>query len=191
MRQQQNGSPSETGDAMHWLLLICGSLAATCEVFLHKGFGRRYGGICTAIGALLILFYSALWPGDEPRPMLWFLAGYVLACFFARIGAVGHLWNGSHSRYSGRPRIMRLLPFFSENTIKRMIEPIVVFSIGVSLLPVTQPLGSYLILAAWGLFISTNAAEAQTRSRVQDLHDSVAEQRDIAERFRRSEGNDW
>jgi hypothetical protein len=194
MRQQQDGSPMRPNEAMNFLLLICQSLAATCEAFLHKGHGRRWPGIQGVIGLMVILFFPLLWPTEDPHPLIWLMGAYLGACFLARAGIVSRQFNGKvvvHSQYSGTPRIMRLLPFLSENTIKRLIEPLLVFTTGFVLLPLNKPLGSYLILAAIGLSVSTNAAEAWMRSRVQDLHDSVTEQREIAERFRRSNGNDW
>jgi hypothetical protein len=194
MREQQDGSGMRPREAMNFVLLICQSFAATGEAFLHKGHGRRWPGIPGFIGLMVILFFPLLWPTEDPHPLIWAMEAYVLACLVARIGIVSREFRGVivvHSQYSGTPRIMRLLPFLSESTIKRLIEPVLVFTVGVFLLAVNKPLGSYLMVVAWGLFISTNVAEAWARSRVQDLHDSAAEQREIAERFRRSNGNDW
>ncbi len=192
MKQSQSEEPlAQSRDGINFLFLMCQSVGVTCEIFLHRGFGRRWPGVCGMYGLVVLVLFPLFWPPAEAGPLLCLLGAYIAACVLARICALCSGGNGAHSRYSGNPRIARLLPFLSESTIKRLIEPMLVFSIGVAMLGVNQPLGVYLILAAWGLFISTNVAEVWARSRAQDLQDAVMEQRDIAERFRRSNGNNW
>src|ERR1700722_7101295 len=186
-QQQQNDSRPEMREGINFLLFICQVLAVTCEVFLHRRHGRRWPGLHGLWGVLLILLFPLFWPAEDAMPLIWFLWAYIGACALARIGALCRRYDyGTHSRYSGIPRISRLLRFLSESTIKRVIEPALVFSIGVACLSMNKPFGSYLILAALGLFISTGASDAWARSQADILNDSVIEQREIAERFRRS-----
>jgi peptidoglycan biosynthesis protein MviN/MurJ (putative lipid II flippase) len=164
---------------MRWLLLICAGLAALCEAILHKHHGRRWPGLAGLIGAVAILFSAVFWPNEDVTPLLWLFWAYLGALLVARVSILN------------RPFGKYMLPFLSERLIKGLIEPLLVFLVGVVLLPLSEPVGGYLILAAWGLFVSTNAAEMWMRSRVEQLHDSVIEQREIAERFRDSDGNEW
>jgi hypothetical protein len=193
MRQQQPERPmNQASDSLNWLLLFFQSVAVACELFLHKRHGRRWLGIQGVYGLMVILLFPLLWPREDAGPLVWFMGAYVGACVLARAGVLCRgVQSGGHSFYSGTPRIMRVLPFLSEPIIKRLIEPMLVFSIGMLALSANKPLGSYLILAALGLFVSTNAAEMQMQARVQDFHDAIAEQREVDERFRQSERNDY
>ncbi len=59
-----------------------------------------------------------------------------------------------HSRYNGWPRLAKFFSRSSERTIKGGLEPAVVILTGILLLPLSQPLGSYLMAAGIALALS-------------------------------------
>jgi hypothetical protein len=163
------------------------SVAVTGNVFLHRNLGPRYMGLQAAAAVLLIPLWTVFWPHDDCRPLLWFLLAYLAMCFFARIGICWRFLRGrhAHSRYDGTPRLLRLLPWMGELRIKQFVEPALVFTIGVLLLPVSQPLGSYLMLVAFALFASVSTVQVYQRQRVMNLHDAFLDQREVVDGFRR------
>ena len=96
-----------------------------------------------------------------------------------------------HSYYSGTPSVMRWPVFrgrLSERRAKSLVEPLLVTLCGAALLPLTESLGMYLIIAAMGQQMSFKLAMAHERTRLMDLRDAFLEQQHTAERFR---GGDW
>jgi hypothetical protein len=68
--------------------------------------------------------------------------------------------------------------------MKRYLEPLAVMTTGGFVRSLDPPLGTYLMFAAGGLFISVNLSAEEDRTRVLDMHDAVIHQELIAERFR-------
>lgn len=94
-----------------------------------------------------------------------------------------------HSYYAGYPRLMRLCGCFKETTVKSCVEPILVFVTGAALCPYNEPLGGYLIFAAFGLFGSVHLAMGYERTRALDMHDAMIDQQNVTERFREMRGD--
>lgn len=189
MDQHHSASSRENlASFLGWFLFACQALALSVEVFLHRSstFGRRYIGLQAGMAVLLIIFYPVFWTGHDPRPMLGFLIAFLFMNLMARISRVlrRREVEDGHSLYSGYPRIMRFTGRVSELTVKRGIEPFLVFFTGIFILPVNQPLGSYLMLAAFGLFTSVNMGLAFERTRAIEMHDAYLEQRSLAEQLR-------
>ena len=192
--QRHEDNPQQPRSGMVWVLFLARSLAATVEVFLHDvgTFGERYLGPQAAAGLVLIFVFPAFSKGDDPTPMLVLLCTYVFMCVGVRAGIVKRRRLGGpqpHSFYSGRPHLMRLFGRrVGEAKIKAVAEPILVWLAGVFLMPVSESLGSYLLLAGFGLVISINVTLHSERQRALDMHDAFMEQRELAERFRKMRG---
>lgn len=191
MEQQppQGGMRQDWEIAGGFVALAARSLAATVEVFLHKPgtFGERYAGIEVGLGFLIILLYPGFWPGSDVTGLVWFMLAYLVMLAWIRMSTAAGLRRGGprqHSFYSGAPRIMRLFPRMSEEKIKCGLEPLATAAAGFLLMEWSEPLGGYLVLAAVGLFVSTNLATAGQRRRLTDLNDAFIEQRGLAEKFR-------
>lgn len=187
MNPQQGDSRMERlKNAIGWIAFISGTLAVSVEVFLHRRLGARYLGLQAAAVILLVPLYSLFWEGHDVAPLAQFLAVYLVMCFFHRIGNAARSRRGGaqeHTRYTGYPRLMRLLPRTSERTVKLVIEPIIVFLVGTFTLPASEPLGSYLMLASAGLIVSTHLSAGYERTRALDMHDASIDQRQLAEDF--------
>ena len=171
-----------------WLAIACQVLETSIVVFLHHGFGHRYLGLQAVVVIPAILVYSTLWQGHDLNPLMLFLGGYLLACAWARLVSWQARKRGTtHSHYSGSPYVMRWRVFrgwLSERTAKGRVEPLLTFVTGWLLMPVSEPLGSYLMLAAAGLLFSVQLSVSYEHKRMADAQDAYLEQRQLAERFR-------
>lgn len=179
--------------ATGWALLVCHSLAATWEVFLHRpgSFGERYLGPQAALAILLIPGFAIFWPEHDASGLLVFLFCYLVMCFFARIATILRQRAGGpqpHSYYSGAPFIMRLTGRFSERSVKYMVEPMLAFVISTLMMAVSRPLGCYLLVATFGIVASNNLSISIDRERLLDLHDAAIEAEQQAEAFREMRG---
>ena len=96
-----------------------------------------------------------------------------------------------HSRYCGYPRLMKLCLCLSEITVKRFVEPLLVFLGGVFTLQVNQPLGFYWMIGAACMCGQASQAEAWERMQATNMHDAVLDQQEVAERFRGMRGDDF
>lgn len=191
-QQQQPGFMDRAKGAFGWFLFICNSLAVTLEVFLHKGMGSRYLGLQALAGAAILFFWGGFWPGHDVGPMLTYFALFLLFCFAQRMDALKRLSHGvapGHSRYTGWPLLMRLFRRTNEVTLKRIIEPALVFLCGAMVCDANEPLGKYLMLASLGLFISVQSNLNFERTRATDMNDALIDQRHVSERFRDMRGD--
>lgn len=191
--QQGMNGPDQMKMVLGALHFVCRSLAASVEVFLHKSrsFGERYLGLQAAAAVLVIFFSTAFWRGENVAPVLLFLLAYLIACGMARFGVLARIKAGGaqiHTYYTGMPRIMRWTGSMGEETVKRIVEPMLVFLVGALVLQGNVPLGTYLMLAAGGLFASVNLAAGFDRTRALDMHDAYLDQCNAAERFRQMHG---
>lgn len=172
-----------------WSVFLFQVLEASVVVFLRRGFGSRFLGIHAAVVVPLVLVYTLLWEGHDVRPVLVFLACYLVAVGVARTGCLWRRWKGreEYSYYSGSPSVVRWPVFqgrLSERTAKAIVDPLLVAACGVAMLPASEPLGWYLVIAAGGAAASMQVAISYERTRVMDMRDAFIEQRNVAERFR-------
>lgn len=163
------------------------AMAFTMALFLHRKFGSRYIGRNAAMGILVILVFAAVMPMPGAWTMILFLVAYFKAWIYARAGVLYRRFKrqeNEHTRYSGWPYLMTVLPGWTELTVKRFIEPLLVVVVGVVLWFFVPGLGLYLVMAGVSLFISVELAEAYDRRRAEMMHDAVIEATQRAERFR-------
>jgi hypothetical protein len=186
-QQQQRGMLEDLKATSNWIAWICQVMSVTVECFLHDQFGERYMGAQAALAIPLILIFSLFFPASDVLPLFRFLEAYLLVSFLIRIETSIRRRRGTlpaHTRYNGRPFLARLLPRVNEVTIKRFLEPLLVFVVGCCTMPHSQSLGTYLIVAAIALAGSVNMWTAQQRVQAMDMNDAVISQTEIAERFR-------
>lgn len=188
----KNG-PSQNSpvDALNIVLLFLRAWATSLEVFLHRDFGARYLGLQAAMVIVLIPLYCTACAGEDIRPMFGLLAAYFAMCVVNRLSSLGRNAQvaANHSFYTGYPRLMRVLPWLSEMTVKKFAEPLLVFVAGVFVCAVSPALGVYLILGAFALMGSVMAVEDAQRLRAVEMNDAVIEQQIVAERFRDLRGD--
>jgi hypothetical protein len=172
--------------AASWFVLAARVVASPVEVILRKNFGSKYFGIPSAIALFAVPAWTLFWPGESPVGMwaLWIL--FVLMQLRARLESVRMVAKGDvvHTRYNGWPRLASVFKRMSEQKIKAGLEPVVVFLVGALLMQVSQPLGSYLMVAAFSLGFNHSVIEGVERAKAMELNDALIEQQAMAERFR-------
>lgn len=197
MLQQQQPDPivskKDFNQFLGVLTFIARTFAVTVEVFLRRAdsFGQRYFAMQAAAAFVLILVWPAFWERHSAEPMLVFLLLYWLGLLRARISTAARVRRGGpqpHSLFNGTPLLQRFFRRTPEQRIKTGLEFLVVFLAGALLLPVSQPLGVYLMFAAFGAGATSGMSGALQHRRSLDLHDAFVEQRDAAEAFRRMRG---
>jgi hypothetical protein len=173
---------------MNVLAFLARAFAMPAELFLRRSgtFGHRYFGFQAVAGLFVIPLWSVLWPDRHPfwlnRFMLLVLG--MLLIVRMRTTVRGERSCNFHSRYAGLPRLTRLFGEDRERIIKCGIEPMTTLIAGSLLCAVDEPLGSFIMASALGLYISANLVEASIQTRVADLNDAMLEQREVLDRWR-------
>lgn len=189
--QQPNNAGNDLRAAMHWTSFIARTLATSMEVFLHRGFGERYLGMQALAVVPAVFFFTAFWRGHDVSPLLMFVLFYLGMCAAARARMLRSRAAGGpqeHSGYNGQPWLMRFWPQLSEERLKTTIEPALLLLIGLLVMPLNAPLGSYVMLGAVGMIVSVQMYLADQRARVLDMHDAHVEQQNVVEGFRHARG---
>ena len=174
-RQQNNAKPP--GQDVNWPLIACHFVSLPVELLLHNVKSFRHFDRLTPGpgGALLIMFlFVAFHPGENCWPLGCYMLAFVALSIAARIIAMLRLWRGEmvNSRYTGTPYALRLLPCFSEVTIKRL-EPFAVLAVGGMIHLFNHPLGSFLIAAGVGMGVKVGIDYRGLRARHLDMHDAL------------------
>lgn len=176
----------DSQNAAAFLVLAAQSIAAPVEVFLRTRFGRRYFGVPAAIGFFAVPMWMLLWPGEDATPIFVFWVLYLIMQGRARVESILMSSRGDlvHTRYNGRPRLARVFKRAGERRLKAATEPLLVLAVGVFMLPISEPLGSYLITAGICLALVASVIETVERNRLMSMHDAWLEQQHHAECFR-------
>lgn len=188
-QQQLPSSVDQFKRGVSILVFLSRALALSVEVFLHQAgsFGERYLGLQAGATVLMIFFFPVFWKGHEPGPVFFFLGCYLVMSLCVRARTQLRRKRGGpqpHSLYTGTPHAMRILRRMSEERIKTFVEPMLAFLAGAFMMPLSEPLGAYLMVASAGLLISTNLTAGYERKRALDMHDGYVDGRGTAERFR-------
>jgi hypothetical protein len=180
--QEPFGNVKQAGNILMFILL---ALAVSLEVFFHRRFGPRYFGFPTFAALLGIPMWTVLWPRESAVPLLIFWALFILMLLRARAESAWLARRGPavHSRYNGVPRLAAVFKRTPEWKLKGGMEPFLGFFAGVLLLPVSQPLGSYLMCAALAMGLSNGLARSVSHARALDMHDNLIDQQMHMERF--------
>jgi hypothetical protein len=190
MNRQQTSGANPDGPVVNWPLIACLSAALPIELVLHdlRTFGVRSIPPRAVGTALLMFLFVAFHPNDNGAPLFGYMIAVILLSIIAQIIATVRLRRGAicHSRYNGRPYLMRLLPW-SEATIKRL-EPFIPFILGWFVHRFNHPLGSFLITAAICLAIRVAIERIGDRERELDINDALASQALAVRSVRHSPG---
>lgn len=173
------------------LVFVARMLASPLEACLRREFGPKYFGLQAFASVVLLPLWMAFWPGRSSDGLIGFWV-YVLFMFArARAESARMLRNGTnvHTRYNGWPRLSRWFPRMSEAALKAKCEPAFCFIAGILLFCVSEPLGSFVLVATVGLVLTQSTIEAVERARVTELNDAMIEQQILAERFREMQRN--
>lgn len=191
---QVNQQPTDSGwdfkGSMNLLLFVCRAFATSAEVFLHRAPGDRYLGWNAAAVLLLVPLFGAFWQGYDVRLLMGFLPAYMVMCIVARVQALQCRRRGErcHSFYTGWPRLMGPKSKLNEIRVKRFDEPLVTLLAGWVIRQADAPLGTYLMICGISLFVTVNLSLTLQQLQALNMHDSVIDQEQVAQRFREMRG---
>lgn len=173
------------------ILVAIHGWALSVEVFLRRDFGSRYIGAYGALVPIIILLQAMMWERQDLTPLFLFCGLFLLFCGAARLDALWRARRGemNHTYYSGSPILKKFLPCCSEATVKKFVEPLFVFGVGMLLGDWNPPLGVYMCFASACLLVRVHHAEMCLRRRAAEMNDAVLEQEDVAQRFRDLRGD--
>lgn len=179
MKPQQSNMSKPPEQPVNWPLIVCLSATLPAELVLHdfRTFGVRSISPRAVAAVILMFLFVAFHPHDNGAPLFFFMIATILLSIIAQIIATVRYRRGAlcHSRYNGRPYLMRFLPW-SEMTIKRL-EPLIVLMSGWCLHRFNHPAGSFLIAAAFCMAIQVGLERIGRRERELDTHDALIEQK--------------
>ncbi len=192
-QEQQPGQWTPLQDARNGisiLVLAAQVFSAPLEVMLRKNFGKNYFGWPSFLALFAIPMWMLFYPGEDPEPIMIFWCLFVLMQFRARIesGIRSARGKGGHTRYNGEPSLMRFFPKLTEKKAKAT-ESLIVMLIGVFMLAVSEPLGTYLMASGFCLGLVGSMIESSERAKTEQMHDAWLEQEQLAERFRKMQRN--
>lgn len=173
-------------NAANLFVFVMQAMAAPTEVIMRRRFGRNAFSWPSFAALFFIPAWMLFWEGYDPRPLWVFLWVFIAFQLRARIESIlvslGR--NPVHSRYNGDSRLQWLERWVEAKKIKGGIEGFVVIFGGFLLMPVSEPLGSFIVVSGMCLMGSMSVIESVDRARTQQLYDAWLEQRYHAERFR-------
>jgi hypothetical protein len=169
----------------NWIGAIINCMVFSLENFLHTDFGERYIAAKPVLAVIIMALFPALFSHCDPGPMYLFLLFFILIRIAGRLERVINRWRGrrpAHSLYTGRPILMRFIPFVGEVWIKRL-EPLLVMPVGLFLAAGNPPLGIYVIISAFLLLLCTMSQADTIRHQSLDMNDQLIEQELAQEQF--------
>lgn len=149
--QQQESMLDSMKRQFNIAIFICAALCAPLRYWLRQPgtAGTRSVGGAEVVGFFLPLLFAGSWTVEEGG---WWLVGFWWLTLFlmivSRVKGVQIRKRGyvSHSRYDGTP----LLSFLGEEMkVKQNWEPLACIIAGAGLMPLSVPLGLYIVLAGF------------------------------------------
>lgn len=192
MEQEPMCSPGGVRSFVGWVVVAARAFSISVEVFLHEpgSFGERAVGLNAGV-AMVLMFLAPLAGGGNVVALLIFMGLFAIACMRVRLAVARRCARGGpqpHSVFTGTPILKRFIRGVNETTIKCFAEPMLTFLGGCFLMPVSEALGGYVMLAGLGLFISNNLAVGHDRRRAMDMNDAYLDQKSTFEQFRNMRG---
>jgi hypothetical protein len=186
MREYQQQEPRPGDDVragFNFLIFVMDALAMCLIPFIRINFGIHAPGN-SGVMALVLMILAICGSGDVG--IVWLILAWFCAMICQRMRAFYLFRKGwrLHSRFRGLPWLAMRFPFVKTEKFARDFEPVICFAIGMLLLPASEGVGGFVIIAAFSLFI-TRCTEVAVRGRqVTAMRDLEIEQRAMSERLR-------
>ncbi|MCZ2343627.1 MAG: hypothetical protein LC104_17815 [Bacteroidales bacterium] len=169
----------------NWLNLAVNAHASTLTPLSRTDFGSEGLGMPGFIGMFMILGWGSYF---HCYPMFIYFVIWMGVLLCQRVKTFINWRRGTiivHSRYNGYPWIVRrFFPRLSEPNAKA-VEAFAFFGIGGVIAQFIPPLGWYFMLGLPSILVSEAIIVETTRRRLQAMRDAEAEQRYLAEMYKR------
>ena len=94
--------------------------------------------------------------------------------------------QGEHSSYGGWPWLAMRIPFVRDEVKAKGLESAIVFVSGVFMLPMSEPIGQFVMLTAFGLAIVHVMDVQAGKTRARQMRDAMIEMQQMVQDVRRS-----
>ncbi len=171
--QNRNFERSQPMDAMGLIWSFCNVYCTSIAVFIRKDFGQEALSSNSVYALLVLIFLAA----QDPAFQI-FLGLFFIAQVYRRIQTLLLLRRGVvwHSRYAGYPYLAMKCPFVrKEETAKGIIEPMMCFLAGVTLMPLSEPVGLYVFWASLSFLMRAGIEREIARKRKLQMQDAKIE----------------
>lgn len=166
-----------------WLYVALAGYATCFTVFTRRRFGREALGVNGVAALIILIVYSSCYPYS--RGMGLFFVLWFVALILQRLCTVILARRRSvHSHCTGYPWLGYMVPFVRKYMTAVFIECLVLFVLGVFLMPVDFALGQFVFYGAGSVFLKTGIDEDIERRRLFRMRDAEIEQRSLADRYR-------
>lgn len=182
--QNEASGQSQSVDVFGILYFAANVLATSVAVFIRRNFGREALGF-NSLGALVVLYTLS---ASEGRGFLVFAGAFIVAQVWRRIETFRLIRSGAilHSCYPGYPYWAMKVPFVkSEKVAKELIEPVMCFTAGLLLCPVSVGIGGYLVVCGIGFIVRHCIDDALDRKRIERMQDATIEHQWYSDQMRR------
>lgn len=182
--QSHSKRPGENaGFIFNWIYLLAASHATCFLVFFRCRCGTHAFGLNGLFALLMIVVYAGVAEATEMFPFLVLWLAFLCirrgeSVTMARRGQV------EHSRYSGWPWLAIRFPFVRrEQTAVGLIEPLFCLLAGTFLMPLSQPMGGFILLGVVSLTVKAGTEREINSARVRAMRDAQIENQQLVERF--------
>lgn len=178
-------------NAFTFVVKLFNSFAYTFEVILHRNVGLRYADSNCLYSLFGLFLYVLFWPAHDLRPLVGFGCLFLFCHCVRRMQATRRreLGDQYHSFYCGDSLISPYVPLASEWQVKKVVEPLLMFTLAGFIGMWNEPLAVLVIIGSVSIFVTNAQVERRQRERVQAMHDAFLENRIAADRFRQQFGN--
>lgn len=189
--QQPQSLAEKAANTLGILALVARVLAVSLEPILHRRMGKRALGMPAFVATIVIPLWGVLFPEDDLAPLFRFWLVFIAGCALNRLFPAR---SGTHTLYGGDPwlafflRGLRRVRGMDEAKLKGVLEPLCAIAAGIAFYPLSHALGTYLMLAGFGLSVSVSLTLAVRQARLEQLSDARIEQEQLASEFRRLRG---
>lgn len=184
-------TPIEDAKGAAALFVFCMRVMATpSEVILRRRFGKHALGLPAALALFAIPMWSIFWPDKDPSHLVTFWGVYFVALIQQRLAGIAMYMRGErvHSRYNGDSRLQFLAGrWISPDGVKGGLEGFLVIVVGFLLMPLSQPLGSFLVVSGMSVIGVMTTIKSVEKARLEQMHDAWLEKQHQSEQFREME----
>jgi len=172
------------------LIFLAKIFSLPLDLFLHEDVGERYIGLAGAFSFVLLVVWPLFFPASSPAPIYLLLFAFVIRSAVHNIISSRRLLRLEkleYTRRSGTPLLARLVPHWSPARLA-WLEPAAVLVLGMVVIWISKPLGTYLMLASMGIFGLLMVHKMHLANEMADMSDAAHLQRYKGELFRQMQG---
>lgn len=174
----------DTRGAINVVYWVFKGLGTCVTPFIRRDFGVNGIGSSGLVAFLIIIFYG----GERNAPeIVLYLMAWLAALFWRKSQSARNERKGraEHSQYDGWPWLAMKIPFVKSEQKAKSLEPFVCFFGGGFICPISETIGTLVMLSAFGLLLARVIDLRAHETRVRRMRDAMIEMELISRDLRR------